>query len=222
MFERNIYAYSVWDQEKLWKATVVVVGVGGGGGIVAELLVRIGVGHIVLVDGDKFDESNLNRQIFATQNTIGINKAEAAKKRLLSINPYINIETYSTFLSTDNNIIKLYPNAIICDCADGIENKLMVADLCAQTNNKLVTGGDGILDCFVAKFSKPSEINTHIVFKDTKDDGTIYSPNPVIVWMQASIQAYEVINSILNYNQDVDNKIQWYNLATYTNTITEE
>ena len=107
MFERNIDAYSIWDQEKLWKSTVVIIGIGGGGGVVAELLARTGIGHIVLVDGDKFEESNLNRQIFATQDTIGISKVEAAKKRLLSINPYINVEIYPTFLSKDNNIIKL-------------------------------------------------------------------------------------------------------------------
>lgn len=222
MFERNIDAYSIWDQERLWKSTVVIIGIGGGGGVVAELLARTGIGHIVLVDGDKFEESNLNRQIFSTQDTIGTSKVKAAKERLLSINPHINVETYSTFLSKDNNIIKLYPDAVVCDCADGFKNKLMVADLCAETNNKLVTGGDGTFNFWVAKFSKPSEKNTHIVFKEQKGNPGTYYPSPATVWTQASIQAYEVINSILGYNQEVDNKIQRYNLLIYTNAVTEE
>ena len=222
MFERNIDAYSIWDQERLWKSTVIIIGVGGGGGVVAELLVRAGVGHIVLVDGDKFEESNLNRQIFATQSTIGVNKVDAAKERLLSINPYTKIETYSTFLSKDNNIIKLYPEAIVCDCSDGIKNKLMVADLCAETNNKLVTGGDGVFNFFVAKFSNPSQKNTHIVFDNQREDSGTYFPSPVTVWAQASLQAYEVINSVFGYNPETDNKIQRYNLLAYTNAIMEE
>lgn len=221
MFERNIDAYSIWDQEKLWKSTVVIIGIGGGGGVVAELLARTGIGHIVLVDGDKFEESNLNRQIFATQDTIGISKVEAAKKRLLSINPYINVEIYPTFLSKDNNIIKLYPDAVICDCADGFKNKLMIADLCAETNNKLVTGGDGIFNFWVANFNNPSEKNTHVIF-DKEENSTVCFPSPTTVWVQASLQAYEIINSILDYNKEVNNKIQRYNLLTYTNTVTEE
>lgn len=228
MFERNIDAYSIWDQEKLWKSTVVLIGVGGGGSVVAELLVRTGVGHLVLIDGDQFEESNLNRQLFATVNTLNMNKVDAAKERLLSINPHVKIETYPVFLSENNNLIALYPEAIVCDCADGAENKLIIADLCAKTNNKLVTGGDGIFNFFVAKFTNPSKKNTHIVFQDDieeykKDKESMPCfPSPATVWIQASLQAYEVINAILNLDQGADNKIQRYNLLTYTNTVTEE
>ena len=220
MFERNMHAYSIWDQERLWKATVIVVGIGGGGGVVAELLVRSGIGHLILIDGDKFEESNINRQIFATQNTIGLDKVDAARKRLLSINPNITIETYATFLSVNNDIIKSYSDAIVCDCSDGIKNKLMVADLCVKNGNKLVTGGDGLYNFFVAKFPEPNIKNTHIVFDGVAPQ--IIFPAPVTVWAQASLQAYEVINTILGHHSETDNNIQRYNLSTYTNTVTEE
>ena len=76
---------------KLENARVAVVGLGGVGGHVLETLARAGVGSFILIDGDLVDESNLNRQIIATADTVGTPKAEAAKQRVLSINPLADV-----------------------------------------------------------------------------------------------------------------------------------
>lgn len=83
--------------EKLAQATVAVFGLGGVGGMAAEALVRSGVGSLVIVDHDTVSESNLNRQIFATTKTVGMDKVDAAKERLLSINPNLNLKTCKKF-----------------------------------------------------------------------------------------------------------------------------
>ena len=75
----------------------LIFGVGGVGSAVVEALGRAGVGHLILVDADVFDPSNVNRQLGATVQTIGRPKVEVMKERLLSINPDIDVETHATF-----------------------------------------------------------------------------------------------------------------------------
>lgn len=87
--------------EKLRNARVVVAGCGAVGGYALEGLVRAGVGHIRVVDGDVFSESNLNRQILATKDTIGMRKVDAACQRARSINPDIDIEGLPLLVSED-------------------------------------------------------------------------------------------------------------------------
>lgn len=72
MFERNADNYTLREQAALYRATVAVCGLGGGGGWVAEILARTGIGHFILIDGDRYEESNRNRQIGALGSTLVI------------------------------------------------------------------------------------------------------------------------------------------------------
>ena len=83
--------------EKLQSAVVAVFGVGGVGGYAAEALARAGVGHIELIDSDMVSLSNINRQIIATHDTVGMYKTEAMKQRILSINPDCQVVCHSVF-----------------------------------------------------------------------------------------------------------------------------
>ena len=78
---------------KLQESKVAIFGIGGVGSFVVEGLVRAGIGNFILVDSDKVDLTNLNRQIIATTKTIGKNKVEVAKERILEINPNANVKT---------------------------------------------------------------------------------------------------------------------------------
>jgi tRNA A37 threonylcarbamoyladenosine dehydratase len=77
--------------ERLSGARVAVVGLGGVGAMAAEMLVRAGVGHIVLIDSDTVAESNLNRQLPALRSTIGLSKCSVMRRRLLDINPGLDV-----------------------------------------------------------------------------------------------------------------------------------
>ena len=87
--------------EKLSRSRVALFGLGGVGGYALEALVRSGVGHLDLVDHDVFSESNLNRQLLATRETIGRSKAEVARERALSVNPDCDIRLYPLFFLPD-------------------------------------------------------------------------------------------------------------------------
>ena len=83
--------------EKLKNARVAVFGVGGVGGYTVEALARCGVGNLDLIDSDTVSVSNINRQILATHSTVGLPKVEAAKRRILDINPNCIVRTYQMF-----------------------------------------------------------------------------------------------------------------------------
>ena len=85
-YNRNFHSLSQQDQEKLAKSTVAVVGCGGLGGYMAEELSRLGIGRLILIDGDQHDETNINRQLTATELTLGCWKVQAARERLQQVN----------------------------------------------------------------------------------------------------------------------------------------
>lgn len=102
---------------------VLIFGLGGVGGACLEALVRLGVGHFTLVDGDVFDASNLNRQILATEASLGRSKVEVAKERALAINPQVELRGYSMVLKDDfSKFTDSYDGVV--DCIDDVSAKL--------------------------------------------------------------------------------------------------
>ena len=105
MSERNLRTEMLLGREgvlRLSGARVAVFGVGGVGGYAVEALARAGVGELDLVDMDTVSESNINRQIIATYSTLGMPKTEAAKDRILSINPEARVNLHTVFFSGEN------------------------------------------------------------------------------------------------------------------------
>lgn len=96
-FIRTQLIFGQDNMEMLQNARVAVFGVGGVGGYTVEALARSGVGTLDLIDDDVVSESNINRQIIATTKTIGMNKVDVAKERVLEINPDATVNTYKTF-----------------------------------------------------------------------------------------------------------------------------
>lgn len=126
--------------EKLKNARILVFGVGGVGGGLVESLARAGVGTIDIVDKDVFDITNLNRQIMATYESIGKKKVDETKKRLLSINPQINVNTY--FLELNEETIdgfELENYTYVADAIDSVNAKVLLAKICEKKKVKLIS-----------------------------------------------------------------------------------
>ena len=125
--------------EKLHNSKVIVFGIGGVGSFVVEALTRAGVGNLILVDNDTICISNLNRQIHATQATVGNVKVEAMKARVLSINPNCNVEAKKEFITADN-IQEIIPEDIdyVVDAIDTVTSKLALAEYCYKNDIKLI------------------------------------------------------------------------------------
>lgn len=121
--------------------TVMVCGLGGVGSSCAEGLCRAGIGHLVLIDNDEVNITNLNRQLIATRSAIGLKKTEAEKMRMLDINPDIKLTCLDLFLTNDNIptlLEELKPDYVV-DCIDNVSAKISLAVNCEKTNIKLVS-----------------------------------------------------------------------------------
>ena len=134
--------------ERLKNAHVAVFGIGGVGGYVVEALARAGIGHIALVDSDTISLSNLNRQLLATHSTLGMPKVEAAKARILDINPDTQVETYPIFYTPETaHLLDFSRFDYIVDAIDTVTGKLALVEranaahtpiiCCMGTGNKL-------------------------------------------------------------------------------------
>ncbi len=125
--------------ERLKNAKVLVAGLGGVGGICAEALVRSGVGYIGVIDGDKVEESNLNRQILALRSNLGENKTDVFEKRAKDINPQIKVEKYPYFINKDTfDNVKLDRYNVVADCIDSLIPKLNLIIKCIEKNIPII------------------------------------------------------------------------------------
>ena len=134
--------------ERLKNAHVAVFGIGGVGGYAVEALARAGIGHLSLIDSDTISLSNLNRQLLATHSTLGMPKVEAAKARILDINPAAQVETYPVFYTPETaHLLDFTRFDYIVDAIDTVTGKLALVEqanaahtpiiCCMGTGNKL-------------------------------------------------------------------------------------
>jgi len=125
---KNQNMLSAEENLSLRNYSVAVVGCGGLGGYLIEMLARLGVGHITAIDGDVFDVSNLNRQLLSIPDNLGKSKAVAAKERVLAVNPEVVVNPIHTFMTKENAAEMLAGHHVICDALDNITARLMLQE----------------------------------------------------------------------------------------------
>ena len=163
MFDRVISLIGEKKFNCLQSKKVLIVGLGGVGGYALETLVRSGIKYIDIIDYDKIDITNLNRQIITNQNNVGLSKVNEAKNRAISINPNIEINTFTMFLNK-NNISDLGKYDYIIDACDSVDTKLELIKYSFYNNIKLIS-------CMgTAKKIDPTKLSI------TTLDKTIYDP----------------------------------------------
>ena len=139
-YARNIPALTEEECLILRQKRVLVVGCGGLGGHIIELLARIGVGAIRCVDGDVFDETNLNRQLLSQVSLLGTSKAHAAAHRIAGVNPEVKAEGLHCFMDTENAKQLLEGCDIVMDGLDSIESRKILARTCRDAGIPYVYG----------------------------------------------------------------------------------
>lgn len=172
---------------KLKKSCVMIVGCGAVGSFAIESLARCGVGHLVLIDFDKTEESNINRQLFALDSTIGKPKVEIAKSRIHDINPEITVDTFNIFFD-DTTDLKIKPDFVI-DAIDSVQSKIALYKWCQKNDIPFISSMGAarktdISKIKIAKISKTSVCPLaskirHIVRDERlKDFPVVYSTEP--------------------------------------------
>ncbi len=126
--------------EKLQKAKVAVFGIGGVGSFVVEGLARAGIGHLVIVDYDKYDITNINRQLGALHSTIGKYKVDVMKERILDINPDAKVDAYKPdeIEGGETNIVNSELSYVV-DAIDTMSNKLKIIEKAKAENVRIIT-----------------------------------------------------------------------------------
>lgn len=199
-YERNIGMLSKGEMEQLLTKRVCVVGCGGLGGFIVEMIARLGVKSITAIDGDVFDETNLNRQLLSDEDSIGFEKALKAKARINKINSSVEVNAFVGRIDEKNGLEILAGHDVILDAVDNRHTRKILQTLAEKLNTPLVHGaiagwygqvatiypGDRILDLIY-----PSECENGRGI-ETKLGNPSFTPGLV-----ASIQVSEAVKVML-------------------------
>jgi len=147
---RNQETVSLADQALLARSQAVVCGLGGLGGHVLDTLCRLGLGRIRAADGDRFEASNLNRQLLAETGTLGHSKAQAALERAHRVNPAVDVEARNEFWAARDMPAALDGAQVALDCLGGLEHRLALARAASGAGVPLVTAAVAGLGGYVA------------------------------------------------------------------------
>lgn len=191
-YSRSMDAVTPQQQAAILNTRVALVGLGGLGGTLLDQLARTGFGRIRAVDGDVFEESNLNRQTLSTMKTLGTPKAEAAESRCAEINPSVEIKTTNAFLDRDQFTAFLRDADIAIDALGGLRHRLALQEAAAESRTPLVTGALAGWSGYVGTVL-PGQIGpASIMGTDDSAEETLGCPAPTVS-LVASIMAAEVV-----------------------------
>jgi molybdopterin/thiamine biosynthesis adenylyltransferase len=125
-YVRNVGTLGLDGQARLLQGTAAVVGLGGLGGFVTEALARMGVGRLILIDGDVFEEHNFNRQLLSAEEKLGMAKAEAARQRVAEINSAVEVTAHAAMLTRENLPELLQEADVVVDALDRLPIRLIL------------------------------------------------------------------------------------------------
>lgn len=211
-------------QKKLKAAKVLVIGAGGLGSPVLLYLAAAGIGTIGIVDFDVVEDSNLQRQVLYGVNDVGRNKTEAAKERILNLNPFINVITYPEKI-TSNNAIEIIKNYdIVADGTDNFGTRYLINDACVLTKKPNVFASISKFEGQVSVFNLNGGPNYRDLFPESPAPGSV--PNcaeggvlGVLPGIIGSMQANEVIKIITGIGEPLTGKLFTFNALTFATQI---
>lgn len=210
-YHRNMGTLGSKGQIKLLRSKVVIAGAGGLGGTVTELLARIGVGHLVVVDGESFEDSNINRHLLCQEKNLGKNKSKAAVERVKQVNSGVEVTSFSRHVTEDNAAQLIRGANVVVDALGEINARFILERAAKMEGIPLVHGAiagfygqvttilpedEGLIRIYGAREKAPQ------VGSET-DLGT----PPTTASIVASFQAQEVIKVLLGNNKLLHNKL---------------
>ena len=225
------------EQEKFKNAKITVIGCGGIGGATIEMLARLGVGELVLVDEDSFDTTNLNRQTLATTDDIGRAKSETAKIKVGKINPCVKVTSYNEHVS-DENIDQIIDDSnLVIDALDNVLTRVIVSRKARELKIPFVHGAIhgslGQVTVFLANTPSYEEmfalqsLNKDLS-EETIDDlkniakgaPPVFGPTPNLVGCLQAMEAYKIVTGIGKVT--VAPKILTFDLLDFSSFTIEE
>ena len=203
--------FGIIGQKKIKSSKVLIFGMGGLGCPLSIYLASSGVGTIGIVDYDKVELSNLNRQIIFNSRDIGKYKVDIAKKKIKNINNKSKIKSYK-FKVNKGNIEKLIQNFdIICDGTDNFNTRLLINDYSLKKKKILISAAVSGFDGHIFKYDFRKKTPCYRCFMpeipSQNNNCDTEGVTPTITGVMGTLQANEVLNSILNFKSDMGQKM---------------
>ncbi len=214
-YDRNLGTIEAVGQKKLAAAKVAIIGAGGLGGMVVELLARMGVGYLRIIDGDTFASHNLNRQLLATEANLGQGKAQAAADRIAAINSEVIVKVHEVMLDEGNALELLSDVDVVVDCLDNFTARMIAGQTVRQLGIPLVHAAiAGFTGQVTTIF--PGDKSLELIYKPSgkSDRGIeVVLGNPATTpAIAASLEAQEVMKLITGIGEPLRNKLLYFDL----------
>ncbi|OAN18779.1 molybdopterin-synthase adenylyltransferase MoeB [Photobacterium jeanii] len=198
-------------QEALKGASMLVLGAGGLGCASTQYLAAAGVGKLTLIDDDKVEVSNLQRQVLHNDGTVGQLKVESAKHALQTINPNVVVETVAKRLSDEELLPLIEAHTLVLDCSDNVDTRNQLNHLCFQTKTPLISGAairmEGQISVYTYQGDQPCYNCLSALFGQQAlscVEAGIMSP---VVGIVGAVQAMEAIKVAANMGTPLTGKI---------------
>lgn len=220
-FIRNFPAISKEGFNKLQDAKICIVGCGGLGGYIIEMLARIGVGHLTLIDGDSFSRNNLNRQMLSLESNLLRPKVKVASERVQAINSDIKVHCHDNMITRANSNTLLQHHHLVLDAVDNIHIRLILQDTCEKLSIPLIHGA---ISGWCAQVSTiyPGDRTLNLLYKNTEDANVQSMGNPAFSpAFAASVQVSEAIKVITGNGETLRHKMMHMDLLANHCTIIE-
>lgn len=204
-------AIGIEGQEKLLRSKVLIIGLGGLGSPVSMYLAAAGIGELVLVDFDKVDLSNLQRQIIHTTRNIDNSKVDSAQKALSALNPECRINTIDHMLTAEELDDCVAKVDLVIDCSDNFGTRFAVNRACVADRTPLVSGAAIRMEGQVSVFSgQPGDPCYRCLYGSDSEDNETCSENGIlapVVGIIGSIQATEAIKVLTRIGTTLNGKL---------------
>ncbi len=202
------------EQERFKDAKITVIGCGGIGGQTIEMLARMGIGELVLVDKDAFDLSNLNRQTLANIQDLGLDKSAVAKEKVRLINPYVKVTTFNEHVDQSNIDKVIGDSDIVIDALDNVLTRVIVSRTAKEKGipyiHGAIHGTMGQITVFLPNSDKSYEemFNLPSIGKELNDETItalknvtsgvppVIGPTPNLIGCLEAFEAYKIITGV--------------------------
>ena len=202
------------EQQRFKDSKITVIGCGGIGGETIEMLARMGIGNLVLVDKDAFDLSNLNRQTLASLSDLGLDKSAVAAEKVRLINPYVNVDIFNEHVDQENIDKIIGDSDIVIDALDNVLTRVIVSRKAKEKGipyiHGAIHGPMGQITVFLPNSDKTYEemFNLPSIGKELNDETIealknvtsgvppVIGPTPNLIGCLEAFEAYKIITGV--------------------------
>ncbi len=207
-YSRNEQMLSPEENKRLRSFRIAVAGCGGLGGHIIEMLARLGIGSLTLIDGDVFEVSNLNRQLLSTPENLGEAKAAAAKERVQLINPEVKVSAHQVMLRKENARELLANHHLVCDALDNIEGRKLLEKTSSDLGIPMVFGAIAGWYAQIGSIMPGEAILDKIYPEGVNKGAETHLGNPSFTpALAASLQVAEIVKILLHKEGVLKNQL---------------